>query len=76
MRVHPLEAVQPALTPAHTPGRGYHVRLSDREIQSLRYLLSRNFGGLSLGVVNEFLAAAKAVKQICDTEDDTLDNYD
>ena len=70
-----LDAAQPDLTPDSTTVRAYHIRLSDREVSSLKSLLSRNFGGFALGVVNESAAITKVVKQIC-AEDEALDNYD
>ena len=66
---------QPSLGPDETPGRRYTVRLSDREIQSLKSLKNRNYSGLVLGIVNEAAAITKVVNQITD-DDDTLDNYD
>ena len=66
---------QPSLGPDETPVRRYTVRLSDREIQSLKSLKNRNYSGLVLGIVNEAAAITKVVNQITD-DDDTLDNYD
>ena len=76
MAPHPLDGVQPDFTPDNSPIRAYCVRLSDREVDNLKSLLSRNFGGLTLGVVNEAAAITKAVKQICAEDDEALDNYD
>ena len=75
MTPHP-EATQHDFTPDNTPIRAYRVRLSDREVDNLKSLLSRNFGGFTLGVVNECVAITKIVKQICAEDDKTLDNYD
>ena len=76
MAPHPLDAAQPDFTPDNTPIRAYIVRLSDREVDNLKSLVSRNFGGFTLGVVNECAAITKDVKQICAENDETLDNYD
>ncbi len=76
MAPHPLDGAQPDFTPDDTPIRAYRVRLSDREVDNLKSLLSRNFAGFTLGVVNEAAAITKAVKQICAEDDEALDNYD
>jgi len=50
--------------PDNTPVRKYEIRLSDRQVQSLKSLKSRNYAGLILGVVNEAAAVTKAIDQI------------
>ena len=50
--------------PDNTPVRKYEIRLSDRQVQSLKSLKSRNYAGLILGVTNEISAITKAIDQI------------
>jgi len=60
----------------NTPVRAYTVHLSDKQIDSLRSLRSRNFGGFVLPVPNEFRAIARMVEEVLEEDDETLDNYD
>ena len=51
--------------PDNTPVRAYEVHLSDKQVESLKSLRRRNFGGLSLGVVNETKAIVRMVDDVC-----------
>jgi len=62
-------------TPDTTPVRSHNIRLSDKQIDSLKSLKRRNYGGLTLGVVNEFNALVTVISQLTQ-EDEALDNYD
>jgi hypothetical protein len=61
--------------PDNTPVRSHQIRLSDKQIDSLKSLKSRNYGGLVLGVVNEFNILVSVVNQLTE-DDEVLDNYD
>ena len=62
-------------TPDNTPVRSHNIRLSDKQIDSLKSLKRRNYGGLVLGVTNEFNTLVTVINQLTQ-EDEALDNYD
>jgi len=64
--------------PDNTPVRQYTIRLSDRQVETLNSINSRNFAGVTLAVRSEAQVFCRIVNQICECykQDESLDNYD
>ena len=62
--------------PDNTPKSHFNIAVSQRDLNEINHLVSRQFAGMSCGWLPTALAVTNVLKQINDQNIEDLDNYD